>query len=83
MKITEVRVRKVNAGSLKANVSITLDDAFVVHDLKVIQGKEGLFVSMPSRKIEDGKFIDTAHPINKEFRQELIDAVLAKYNEAE
>ena len=84
MEITEVRVRKVEgAGKLKASASVTFDGVFVVHDLKVIEGSEGLFISMPSRKMKDGNFIDTAHPIDKDFRLKLIEEVLEKYHATE
>ncbi|MDF2841389.1 MAG: spoVG, partial [Clostridia bacterium] len=65
MQITDVRVRRVNAeGKMKAVVSVTFDNEFVVHDIKVIEGQEGLFIAMPSRKTPDGEFKDIAHPIN-------------------
>ena len=83
MQITDVRVRKVaKEGKLKAVVSITIDDEFVVHDIKVIEGHNGLFIAMPSRKVGEGNFRDIAHPINAEMRQVLEDAVLKAYHEA-
>ena len=82
MKVTEVRVYPAkNAGNLKANASITLEDAFVVQDVKVVSGQNGLFVAMPSRQLPDGKFKDVAFPIKKEVREAIEEAVLAKYKE--
>lgn len=75
MKITEVKVFPVNEDRLKAYVSITFDDAFVVRDLKVIQGPTGLFVAMPSKKRKDGQFRDIAHPLNQETRDMIENAV--------
>ncbi len=75
MKITEVKVFAVNEDRLKAYVSITIDDCFVVRDLKVIQGTNGLFVAMPSKKRKDGQFRDIAHPLNQETRAMIEDAV--------
>ena len=83
MNITDVRVRKItNEGKMKCIVSITFDDLFVVHDIKVIEGHNGLFIAMPSRKVGEGNFRDIAHPINAEMRQVLEDAVLKAYHEA-
>jgi len=83
MNITDVRIRKISTDSkMKAIVSVTFDDEFVVHDIKVIEGKNGLFIAMPSRKIGEGNFRDIAHPINSEMRQILEDEVLKAYNEA-
>jgi len=80
MNITDIRVRKVfHDGRLKALVSITLDNDFAVHDIKVIDGKERLFVGMPSRKDENGVFRDSAHPINNEARCALEEKILAAY----
>ena len=77
MKITDVRVRKVNtAGKMKAVVSVTFDDSFVVHDIKVIEGKERMFIAMPSRKTSEGEFKDVAHPINTGLRDELQTIIL-------
>ncbi|RKY00402.1 MAG: hypothetical protein DRP54_05555 [Spirochaetes bacterium] len=81
MKITDVRVKRVsNEGKLKAYVSVTFDDSFVVHNLKVIDGHSGIFVAMPSRKTNSGEFKDVAHPINSAFREVLQKAVLEAYN---
>ncbi len=80
MKITEVKVFPVNEDRLKAYVSITLDDCFVVRDLKVIQGPNGLFVAMPSKKRKDGQFRDIAHPLNKETRTEIEDLIFEAYS---
>ena len=84
MQITDVRVRKVVAkeGQLKAVVSITIDDEFVVHDIKVIEGEKGLFIAMPSRKAADGEYRDTAHPINSETRERMQKLILEKYEAA-
>jgi stage V sporulation protein G len=80
MDITDVRIRKVNReGKMKAIVSVTFDNEFVVHDIKVIEGDKGLFIAMPSRKTLDGEFRDIAHPINSSVRQRIQDAVLEKY----
>ena len=82
MQITDVRVRKIStAGKMKAVVSVTFDEAFVVHDIKVIEGKERLFIAMPSRKTADGEFKDIAHPINTELREKLQEVILKKYEE--
>ena len=84
MQITEVRVRKVaKEGKMKAVVSITIDDEFVVHDIKVIEGEKGLFIAMPSRKASDGEYRDVAHPINSATRERIQNLVLQKYEEAE
>ncbi len=81
MKITETRIRKVsNQGKLKAYVTITFDNAFVVHNLKIIEGKTGLFIAMPSRKAPNGEYKDVAHPISPEFRNEIQDKILSEYN---
>ena len=81
MKITEVKVFPVNEERLKAYVTITLDDCFVVRDLKVINGNTGLFVAMPSKKRKDGQFKDIAHPLNQETREEIEQKVFAAYKE--
>ena len=81
MEITEVRVFPVNEEKLKAFVTITIDDCFVVRDLKVIEGNNGLFVAMPSKKRKDGTFRDTAHPVNNETRELIEKRVLAAYEE--
>ena len=84
MQITDVRVRKVEKeGKMKAVVSITIDDEFVVHDIKVIEGDKGLFIAMPSRKSSDGEYRDIAHPINSDTRQKIQDIILDKYEETE
>ena len=81
MNITDVRVRKVaKEGKMKAVVSITIDEEFVVHDIKVIEGEKGLFIAMPSRKTPDNEFKDIAHPINIEMRELLSERILEKYN---
>lgn len=83
MEITDVRVRKVTKeGKMKAVVSITIDNEFVVHDIKVIEGEKGLFIAMPSRKSGDGEYRDIAHPINSEIRNKIQTMVLEKYEEA-
>ena len=80
MQITDVRVRKVDKeGKMKAVVSITIDDEFVVHDIKVIEGEKGLFIAMPSRKTPEGEYKDIAHPINIEMRTQLEKEILAKF----
>jgi len=80
LEITDVRIRKVNAeGKMKAVVSVTFDNEFVVHDIKVIEGQEGLFIAMPSRKTPDGEFKDIAHPINSATRERLQTSILEEY----
>lgn len=82
MQITDVRVRKVTKdGKMRAVVSITIDDVFVVHDIKVIEGEKGLFIAMPSRKASDGEYRDIAHPINSETRDRIQSLILEKYQE--
>ncbi len=82
MQITDVRVRKVTKeGKLKAVVSITLDEEFVVHDIKVIEGDRGLFIAMPSKRGTDDEYRDIAHPINSTTRHRLQDTILARYDE--
>ena len=78
MRISEVRIRKVEKedSKLKAVASVTFDDSFVVHDIKIVEGTEGLFVAMPSRKTKEGEYKDIAHPINPETRSQLSEAVL-------
>lgn len=84
MKVTDVRLRKIQTdGRMKALDSITLDEAFVIHDLRVIEGNSGLFVAMPSKRIPDGEFRDIAHPINSDMRQEIQDAVMKVYDETD
>ena len=80
MKITDIRVRKIdNGGKMKAVVSITIDEEFVVHDIKIIEGEKGLFIAMPSRKTSDGEFKDVAHPIKSSTREELQRIILERY----
>lgn len=80
MEITDVRVRKVNKeGKMKAVVSVTFDNEFVIHDIKIIEREQGLFIAMPSRKTSDGEFRDIAHPINAQTREKIQNAVLEKY----
>ncbi len=82
MEITDVRVRKVTKeGKMKAVVSITIDNEFVVHDIKVIEGEKGLFIAMPSRKAGDGEYRDIAHPINSEIRNKIQTMILEKYED--
>lgn len=83
MNITDVRVRKMTKeGKMKAVVSITIDDEFVVHDIKVIDGEKGLFIAMPSRKAADGEYRDIAHPINSETRDKIQKIILESYEKA-
>lgn len=83
MQITDVRVRKITKeGKMKAVVSITLDDEFVVHDIKVIEGEKGLFIAMPSKKATDGEYRDIAHPINSSTRENLQRVILESYEKA-
>lgn len=83
MQITDVRVRKVaKEGKLKAVVSITFDDEFVIHDIKVIEGEKGLFIAMPSKKAMDGEYRDIAHPINSGTRDRIQSTILEKYKQA-
>ncbi|MDD6919916.1 MAG: septation regulator SpoVG [Eubacteriales bacterium] len=80
MNITDVRIRKINdEGKMKAIVSITFDDEFVVHDIKVIDGQNGLFVAMPSKKVNEGDFRDIAHPLSSETRNKIKNTILAEY----
>lgn len=82
MQITDVRIRKVEKeGKMKAVVSITIDEEFVVHDIKVIEGDKGLFIAMPSRKAADGEYRDIAHPINSDTRERIQTLILQKYQE--
>lgn len=83
MKITDVRVRivKKDDSKHKAVASVTFDDCFVVHDIKVIEGSEGYFIAMPSRKTNDGEYKDIAHPINTETREDLINKILAAFEQ--
>ena len=81
MQITELRLRKVeNEGKLKAYVTVTFDNCFVVHNVKIIEGKTGLFIAMPSRKTANGEYKDVAHPISPDCRNELQEKILAEYN---
>jgi len=81
VNITDVRIRKIGSeGKMKAVASVTFDNDFVVHDIKVIEGQSGLFIAMPSRKTPDGEYRDIAHPINSETRELLQNLVLEKYN---
>ena len=83
MTITDIRVRKIaSEGKMKAIVSVTFDNEFVVHDIKVIEGQNGLFIAMPSRKTPDGEFKDIAHPINTETRERIQGAILEAYEKA-
>ncbi len=81
MKISDVRIRLVNKedNKLKAVASITIDDCFVVHDIKVIESPDGAFIAMPSRKTNDGEYKDIAHPLNTETRENLKQAILTAY----
>ncbi len=80
MQITDVRVRKITKeGKMKAVVSITLDNEFVVHDIKVIEGEKGLFIAMPSRKATDGEYRDIAHPINSDTREKIQHIIIERY----
>jgi len=82
MEITDIRIRRINNGNkLKAYVAITFDNCFVVHNMKIIEGKNGVFIAMPSRRTKNGEFKDVTHPINSDFRNSLQDKVVAKYEE--
>ena len=84
MNITDVRVRQVvKEGKMKAVVSITIDNVFVVHDIKVIEGDKGLFIAMPSRRNAEGEYRDIAHPINSETRELIQNIILESYEKAE
>lgn len=81
MQVTELRIRKVTSeGKLKAYVTVTFDNCFVVHNVKIIEGKDGLFIAMPSKKTATGEYKDVAHPISPEFRTELQNKILDEYN---
>lgn len=83
MIITDVRIRKISTeGKMKAIISVTFDGEFVVHDIKVIEGQNGLFIAMPSRKTPDGEFKDIAHPINASTRERIQTSILEAYEEA-
>ena len=84
VQVTDIRIRSVEKeGKMKAVVSITIDDEFVVHDIKIIEGEKGMFVAMPSRKASDGEYRDIAHPINTATRERLQNMILAKYRETQ
>ncbi len=84
MQITDVRLRKVNSENrMKAVASVTFDNEFVIHDIKVIESQNGLFIAMPSRKTPNGEFKDIAHPINAETREKIQTAILEAYNAPE
>lgn len=85
MKISDVRIRLVekDGSKLKAVASITIDECFVIHDIKIIEGKDGFFISMPSRKTPDGEYRDIVHPINTETREMIIEAILKAYEKTE
>lgn len=83
MKITDVRVRKLSKeGKMRGIVSVTFNDVFVVHDIKIIEGQNGLFIAMPSRKVAEGEYRDVAHPINQEMRFKLQEEVIKAYDAA-
>ncbi|MCQ2586696.1 MAG: septation regulator SpoVG [Treponema sp.] len=80
MQVTDIRIRKLEKeGKLKAYVTVTFDDCFVVHNVKIIEGNNGVFIAMPSRKTSNGEYKDVAHPINVEFRNSLQEKILAEY----
>ena len=82
MEITDIKIRKImTEGRLRAVVSITIDNEFVVHDIKVIEGEKGFFIAMPSKKSGDGEFRDIAHPINADMRRRLEEVILKRYEE--
>lgn len=82
MNITDVRIRRVEKeGKMKAVVSITIDNEFAVHDIKIIEGEKGLFIAMPSRRNAEGEYRDVAHPINSETRQHIQTLIMQRYNE--
>ncbi|MDD3839007.1 MAG: septation regulator SpoVG [Clostridia bacterium] len=82
MQITDIRIRRINSeGKMKAVVSVTFDDNFVVHDIKIIEGQNGMFIAMPSRKTPDGEYRDIAHPINTETREMIQQAIFDKYEQ--
>ena len=82
MNITDIRIRKIStSGKMKAIVSVTFDDMFVVHDMKIIEGQSGLFIAMPSRKTPSGEYKDIAHPINSQTREQIQTLILEKYAE--
>ena len=82
MQITDVRIRKIEKeGKMKAVVSITIDEEFVIHDIKIIEGEKGMFIAMPSRKTAEGVYKDIAHPIKSSTRELIQNLILQKYNE--
>lgn len=82
MEITDIRIKRVSTdGKMKAVVSVTFDDSFVVHDIKLIEGQDKLFTAMPSRKTPEGEYKDIAHPINSDMRTVLESAIIAKYKQ--
>lgn len=82
MEITDIKIRKIlKEGKMKAVVSVTFCDVFVVHDIKIIDGEKGMFIAMPSKKMKNGEFRDVAHPINSETRNRIRDHIMKKYNE--
>lgn len=82
MQITDIKVRKITSeGKMKAVVSVTLDNMLVIHDIKIIEGVEKMFIAMPSRKNAEGEYKDIVHPITSQLRETLQDAILAKYEE--
>lgn len=82
MEITDIRIKKISTDSrMKAVVSVTFDDAFVVHDIKIIEGQDKLFTAMPSRKTPEGEYKDIAHPINSEMRAQLEKMILNQYEQ--
>ena len=84
MEITDIRIKKVSTGGkLKAYVTVTFDDCFVVHNLKIISGKAGTFIAMPSRKTKTGEYKDIAHPINSEFRHRIQSEIIREYDKVE
>jgi stage V sporulation protein G len=84
MDITDIRIRRVDGeGKLKAYVTVTFDECFVVHNVKIIEGKTGSFIAMPSRKTKTGEYKDIAHPINPDFRTRLQDAIVGAYDRGE
>ncbi|MBQ3273803.1 MAG: septation regulator SpoVG [Christensenellaceae bacterium] len=84
MEITDIRVRKIDSeGKMRAVVSVTFDDMFVVHDMKIIEGENGLFIAMPSRKTPSGEYKDITHPINPQTRETLQAKIIEAYNNLE
>lgn len=82
MQITDVRIRKIEKeGKMKAVISITIDEEFVIHDIKIIEGEKGMFIAMPSRKTAEGEYKDIAHPIKSSTRELIQNLILQKYNE--